>query len=116
MKTRVQFLDVAEGISRLRSDEDCFVPEMSLPIKDILQQFAYIDNIRLADIAKQGYEHANNDDSDFDVEDFDRLDPAEKEELFNRASEVISKYEEFQRKQQQRKQQQPPDVDEEVIP
>lgn len=117
METKVQFKDVAVGICRLTSDEDKFVPEMSLPIKDILSQFAFIDNVRLADIAKQGYEFADDNEDDFDVENFDTLDPAEKEDLYNRAKDVIDKYNVFKEKQQEVL---PPSegdsVDETVIP
>ena len=38
-----------------------FVPEMSLSIKDILSQFAYVDNVRLADLAAQGYNQQDDD-------------------------------------------------------
>lgn len=90
MKVLKQFIDHPEGICRLLSDEDCFVPEMSLPVKDILAQFAFVDNMRLAEYAKHGYDVANEDDEDFDVLDPDSLDLAEREELYDESKEVLN--------------------------
>ena len=94
MEVRKQFVDVENGICLLLSEEDKFVPEMSLPIKTILEQFSFIDNVRLADMARQGYENANNDDDDFSVEDFDSLDPAERQEVFENAQAIVRAYQE----------------------
>lgn len=92
MKCHKQFIDVEPGICRLVSDEDRFVPEMSLPVKDILQQFAFVDQVRIADLAQQGYDFADNNEDDFDVDDFDNLDPAEKDEIYRQATEIVDRY------------------------
>lgn len=93
MKVAKQFHpDELSGVSVLLSDEDAFVPEMSLPIEQILQQFSYVDNIRLSELSRQGFEYADADEDDFDVEDFDRLDPAEREEIYGRASAIVDAY------------------------
>ena len=94
MEVRKQFIHIEDGVCRLLSEEDKFVPEMSLPIKMILEQFSFIDNVRLADIARQGYAGANDDENDFDVTDFDSLDPAEREEVYNNAAAIVKAYEE----------------------
>lgn len=90
MKVCKQFVDISEGVCRLVSEEDCFVPEMSLPIKEILSQFAYIDNIRLGDMAKRGYDVASDDDDDFETADFDQMDIAEREELYDDSVKVVN--------------------------
>lgn len=90
MKVCKQFVDIPDGVCRLVSEEDCFVPEMSMPIKDILSQFAYIDNIRLGDMAKRGYDVASDDDDDFETADFDQMDIAEREELYDDSVKVVN--------------------------
>ena len=95
MIVRKQFedIDIQACGTTMVSDVDNFVPEMSLPIEDILQQFSFVDNLRLKDFAEQGYQYANTDEDDFDVEEYDRLDRAEKEEIYKRAKTVIDRYE-----------------------
>lgn len=99
MNTRIQFKDVETGVSRLKSRVDSFVPEMSLPIKDILQQFAYVDNVRLVDMAKRGFEFANDNEKDFDIAEFDTLDLAERDELYRQSRAIIDRYEEMKRQE-----------------
>lgn len=112
MKVRKQFKDVERGICTLLSDENCFVPEMSLPIEDILRQFSYVDNVRLADLARNGYEHADTNESDFDVEEFDTLDLAEREQLYSDALDVVNRYEAQMRHQKENPEEtDTPDVD-----
>ena len=118
MRVSKQFCEVDAGISRLLSNEDKFVPEMSLPIDTILNQFSYVDSVRMVDMARQGFEHANNDENDFDVEDFDRLDPAEKDEVYQNAAEIVRLYEEQMKRQKEKTEDKtdPPEVDESVLP
>lgn len=71
-----------------------FIPEMSLPVKDILSQFAYVDNVRLLDLMKQGY--FGDETDDFETPDFASLDIAEKQELYEKSKEFIAKYEQEQ--------------------
>lgn len=92
MKVRKQFEVISVMRSKVVSDEDMFVPEMSLPIENILQQFAFVENLRLSEYAQHGFEHADTNEDDFDIEEFDNLDLAEKHELYERASAVIDKY------------------------
>ena len=99
MNTRIQFKDVETGVCRLTSRVDAFVPEMSLPIKDILQQFSYVDNVRLVDMAKHGFEFADKNDSDFDISEFDTLDLAERDELYRKSRAIIDRYEEMKKKE-----------------
>lgn len=89
MKVVKQFVDKAVGICRLVSEVDAFVPEMSLPIRDILNQFAFIDGVRLKDLALQGYDVANDDEDDFHTADFDQMDMAEREELRDESVESL---------------------------
>lgn len=98
MKVCKQFIDVPDGVCVLLSDVDAFVPEMSLPIEQILQQFAYVDNVRLGDLARQGFEHADANEDDFDVENFDSLDYAERDDIYNQAKQIVEKYEEEKRR------------------
>lgn len=113
MKVAKQFVDVESGVSVLLSKEDKFVPEMSLPLETILAQFSYVDNIRMGEIAQRGYEAADTDEENFDVEDFDRLDPAEREEVYSNAKSIVERYQE-----QMRRQKEEPEntVDEDILP
>ena len=72
----------------------------------------------MVDMARQGFEHANNDENDFDVEDFDRLDPAEKDEVYQNAAEIVRLYEEQMKRQKEKTEDKtdPPEVDESVLP
>lgn len=94
MKPRKQFenLDPEECITHLDTDTDMFVPEMSMPVEQILAQFAFVDGVRLQDMMKRGYSEVD-DDSVFDYPDFDSLDIAEKEALYHDSKEFIHKYE-----------------------
>lgn len=101
MKVAKQFVDVEPGICVLYSNEDIFVPEMSLPLESILAQFSYVDNIRMGEIAQRGYEAADTDEDNFDVEDFDRLDPAEREEVYTNAKSIVDRYQEQMKRQKE---------------
>lgn len=102
MKVHKQFRDVEPGICVLFSNEDTFVPEMSLPLETILAQFSYVDNIRMGEIAQRGYEAADTDEDNFDVEDFDRLDPAEREEVYSNAKSIVDRYQEQMKRQKEK--------------
>lgn len=116
MIVKIQFKDVEPGVCKLVSDVDKFQPEMSLPIEQILLQYSYIDNIRMAEMARQGYEYANKNDEDFDVEDFDTLDPAEKEEIYSRASDIVNRYRAQMARQKENPEVTDDSVDESVLP
>lgn len=105
MKVCKQFIDIPDGVCRLVSEKDCFVPEMSLPIKDILAQFAFVDNIRMADMAKRGYEVASDDDDDFETADFDQMDLAEREELYDDSVKILNESKSRAKKEQSTKEQ-----------
>lgn len=94
MATRKQFepINFEECLTEVLDPVGKFVPEMSLPIKDILAQFAFVDNIRLGDLAKRGYFIGDDDDKDFDLPDFDAMDIAEKEQYYLHCSDIVSKY------------------------
>lgn len=96
MKVRKQFEPIDSGTCVLISTDNAFVPEMSLPIESILAQFSFVDNVRVADMAKRGYDFADSNDDDFDVEEFDRLDLAEKDEVYNHAKKIVDRYNEIQ--------------------
>lgn len=103
MSCRKQFedLDYKEVLTPVTDHVGKFVPEMSLPIKDILNQFSYVDNIRLSEIAKQGYNIGDDNDHDFDLPEFDDLDMAERQEVYEQAKVFVSEYEAALQKQQQ---------------
>lgn len=85
-----------EAMTIVDQSEDKFVPEMSMDVKTILSQFAFVDNVRLQDIMKNGY-IAGDDDDDFELPDFDLLDIAEKQAYYEHSKEFIRKFEESQK-------------------
>lgn len=92
--------DKKQAVSVLRDRVSCFVPEMSLPIKDILEQFSYVDNLRLSERMAIGYNMTDSDD-DFDSPEFDQMDIAEKHELAQKSHITIKKYREMMKKKSQ---------------
>lgn len=95
MDCKVAFQTYEDAYTEMDYQTDEFVPEMSLGIKEILAQFAYVDNMRLVDLMKQGYT-APDDDDDFDLPDFDSLDIAQKQEYYEHSKEFIKKFEDEQ--------------------
>ena len=111
------FISEEETLTHVNDPVGKFVPELSLPINAILQQFAYVDQVRLLDLAKQGYHIGNDDDTDFEVPDFDSMDIAEKQEYYEHCQDIVERY----RRQLELQKQEPentevPAVDESVLP
>lgn len=116
---RKQFdvMPVEESFTHVNDPIGKFVPELSLPLGQILQQFAYVDQVRLMDLAKMGYNIGNDDDDDFDIPDFDSMDIAEKQEYYEHCQDVVKRYQEQMAKQKDEPENtEEPAVDESVIP
>lgn len=92
-KCRKQFdgIPYEDCVSVLDYDNDCFVPELSMPVKDILMQFGYMDNMRLREMMQHGYSMAD-DDTDFDAPEIDGMDIAEKRDLYERSHVTVKSY------------------------
>jgi len=118
MRVSKQFFDVDKGVTPLLSDEDMFVPEMSLPIEQIMAQFSFVDNMRLSQYARQGFENATTDDDDFNTVDIDQMDLAEREEVLDDANKLVKAYQDQMKRQKQEPEntQDSLGVDESVLP
>jgi hypothetical protein len=90
---RKQFdtIDEESCVTPLVSKEDLFVPDMSLPVKEILEQFSYVDALTLEQKMKEGYTMPD-DDSAFDYPELNHLDPAERQELLESGRISIKRY------------------------
>lgn len=71
-----------------------FRPEQSLSVKEILERFAFIDGEPLRRVVAQGYPEQLDDESMFDQAlDWDSLDMAERQDLYEQSKEIVERFE-----------------------
>ena len=89
----IEFIDPEEVKTRVHDHVGLFVPDQSLPLRDIIQKFALTgDSSTLEDLVNRGFVG----DEEFDdngYTDLASMDIAEVEELYHRSQKFLADYE-----------------------